>query len=88
VLAPRRAIWVLIFFPFLLFGQGFFPFYFFCQVLISIFFFFFFLLSSLSRCWHLGEEVEDCSVLSAVAAGRISETRYASYARMMLEHCT
>ena len=38
------------------------------------------------RCWHLGEDVEDCAVLSAVAAGRISETRYASYAHMILEH--
>ena len=37
------------------------------------------------RCSHLFEAVEDCAVLRAVAAGCVSESRYASYAHMMLE---
>ena len=37
------------------------------------------------RCLHMFEAVGDCAVLSAVAAGRLSESRYASYAHMMLE---
>ena len=76
------AIWISIFpgfiyfFPLLLFLSG-------ADLSFSFFLFPFFFFV---RCWHLGEDVEDCAVLSAVAAGRISETRYASYAHMILEH--
>jgi len=37
------------------------------------------------RCSHIDEAVEECAVLRAVAAGGLPESRYASFATMLLE---